>query len=63
MPRLSNYRPTKTNDYKFIDKTVREMFTVGGIDIYIHKYLGPKTVGDSSSKRRSRRRRRYSSYL
>ena len=48
MPRLSNYRPTKTNDYKFIDKTVREMFTVGGIDIFIHKYLGPKTVGDSS---------------
>ena len=48
MPRLSNYRPTKTNDYQFIDKTVREMFTVGGIDIFIHKYLGPKTVGDSS---------------
>lgn len=48
MPRLSNYRPTKTNDYKFIDKTVREMYTVGGLDIFIHKYLGPKTVGDSS---------------
>jgi hypothetical protein len=24
------------------------MYTVGGIDIYVHKYLGPKTVGDSS---------------
>lgn len=22
------------------------MYTVGGLDIYIHKYLGPKTVGD-----------------
>jgi hypothetical protein len=48
MPRLSLYRQNKTNDYKFIDKTIREMYTVGGIDIYVHKYLGPKTVGDSS---------------
>ena len=50
MPRLSNYRPTKTNDYKFLDRTIREMYTVGGLDIYVHKYLGPKVVGDSSSR-------------
>ncbi len=41
MPRLSLYRPEKGNDYKFIDKTVWEMFQVGGTDVLIHKYLGP----------------------
>ena len=41
MPRLSLYRPEKGNDYKFIDKTVWEMFQVGGVDMYVHKYLGP----------------------
>jgi len=44
MPRLSLYRPNKTNDYRFFDRTISEMFTVGGLDIYIHKYMGPKTV-------------------
>ena len=41
MPRLSLYRPEKGNDYKFIDKTVWEMFQVGGTDVFVHKYLGP----------------------
>lgn len=40
MPRLSLYRPEKTNDYKFLDKTIKEMFTAGATDLYIHKYLG-----------------------
>ena len=49
MPRLSLYRPNKTNDYRFFDKTISEMYTVGGLDIYVHKYLGPKTgTGDSA---------------
>ena len=42
MPRLSLYRPQKGNDYKFIDKNIWEMFQVGGTDVFIHKYLGPK---------------------
>jgi hypothetical protein len=41
MPRLSLYRPQKGNDFKFIDKTVWEMFQVGGTDVLLHKYLGP----------------------
>jgi hypothetical protein len=41
MPRLSLYRPEKGNDYKFIDKTIWEMFQVGGTDCFVHKYLGP----------------------
>ena len=49
MPRLSLYRPNKTNDYRFFDRTISEMYTVGGLDIYVHKYLGPRTgTGDSA---------------
>jgi hypothetical protein len=44
MPRLSLYRPEKGNDYKFIDKTIWEMFQVGGTDVLVHKYLGPGTT-------------------
>ena len=51
MPRLSLYRPNRTNDYRFIDRRIHEMYTVGGLDIYVHKYLGPKTgdVGDNDA--------------
>ena len=51
MPRLSLYRPNRTNDYQFLDRTIKEMYTVGGLDIYVHKYLGPKTgdLGDNDA--------------
>ncbi len=45
MPRLSLYRPNKGYDYQFFDKTISEMFTVGGVDITLHKYLGPAATG------------------
>ena len=41
MPKLSLYTPVKQNDYKFFDRTISEQFTVGGTDLYIHKYIGP----------------------
>ena len=41
MPRLSLYRPNRTADYQFFDRTIKEMYTVGGVDVYIHKYMGP----------------------
>lgn len=47
MPRLSLYRPNKQNDYNFLDKTISEMLTVGGTDLYIHKYMGPTNQGPS----------------
>ena len=47
MPRLSLYRPEKTNDYKFLDKRIREMFTIGATDLYVHKYLGIQNTGPS----------------
>ena len=51
MPRLSLYRPEKGNDYKFIDKSIWEMFQIGGTDVLVHKYIGPgaATQGDTPS--------------
>ena len=46
MPRLSMYQPTKTNDYKFMDRTIREQFWVGGVAAIIHKYVGPAAQPD-----------------
>ena len=40
MPRLSIYKPEKGNDYKFFDRNISEMFQVGGVDVFIHKYIG-----------------------
>jgi hypothetical protein len=48
MPRLSLYRPEKGNDYKFIDKNIWEMFQVGGVDVLIHKYLGPGSSSEAT---------------
>ena len=49
MPKLSLYRPNKSKDYNFLDNTIYEMFTVGGTDLNIHKYLGPKNPNDTDS--------------
>ena len=40
MPRLSLYKPERGNDYKFMDNRIYEMFTIGGTDVNIHKYVG-----------------------
>jgi len=42
MPRLSLYKPERGNDFEFLDRQILEMFTVGGTDLFVHKYLGPK---------------------
>jgi hypothetical protein len=47
MPRLSLWRPNKTNDYNFFDKIISEQFTAGSTDLYVHKYLGPTNQGPS----------------
>jgi D-ribose pyranose/furanose isomerase RbsD len=49
MPRISLYRPDKSKDYDFIDARIFEMFTVGGTDVLIHKYLGPKITDESDA--------------
>jgi hypothetical protein len=40
MPKLSIWKTIPQNDYRFFDRTIKEMFQVGGTDLYIHKYLG-----------------------
>ena len=52
MPRLSLYKPFKGNDFKFMDRSIREQFDIGGVGVHVHKYLGPKaqTNGDDPSE-------------
>ena len=41
MPRLSLWKDGQhSNDYKFFDRRISEMFTLGGTGILLHKYLG-----------------------
>jgi len=49
MPRLSMWRPNRTKDYQFLDRIISEQYTVGGMDIYVHRYLGPQTGGEDSA--------------
>jgi len=41
MPRISLWKPEKGNDYKMIDRVIREHFNAGGTGVFVHKYLGP----------------------
>ena len=43
MPRLSLWRDNHGNDYKFFDRRISEMYTIGGTGVMVHKYLGPIT--------------------
>lgn len=49
MPRLSLYKPEKGPDFRFIDRIVNEQFQVGGVDIFIHKYLGSVAPGEGEA--------------
>jgi hypothetical protein len=41
VPRLSLWKDgVHSNDYKFLDRRISEMFTIGGTGILLHKYLG-----------------------
>ena len=48
MPRLSLYKPFKSDDFTFIDSNIREQFDIGGTAVHVHKYLGPKQVVNSN---------------
>lgn len=48
MPRLSLWKDgAHTNDYRFFDRRIKEMFTIGGTGINVHKYLGVSGQGQS----------------
>jgi len=49
MARLSLWKDgLHTNDYKFMDRRISEMFTIGGTGILLNKYLGPIQQTDST---------------
>lgn len=49
MPRLSLWKDgAHTNDFKFFDRRMSEMFTIGGTGINVHKYLGIIDQGPST---------------
>lgn len=49
MPRISLYKPERGADYTFIDKQIYEMFTIGGTDVLVHKYIGPENPSDADA--------------
>ena len=55
MPRLSIYRPEKGKDYKFFDRNIKELFQVGGTDVYIHKYMGIHDQGETNDATQPKR--------
>lgn len=49
MARLSLWKDGRhSNDYKFIDRRVSEMFTIGGTGVLVHKYLGTHEQTEST---------------
>ena len=49
MARLSLWKDGRhSNDYKFFDRRISEMFTMGGTGIVVHKYLGTNQQTDST---------------
>lgn len=47
MTRLSLWNIRKDKDYEFFDKTLSDMFYVGGVGVLVHKYIGPQPQGGS----------------
>ena len=43
------WRPNRTRDYQYLDRIISERYTVGGLDIFVHKYMGPQTGGEDSA--------------
>jgi hypothetical protein len=42
MARLSLWKDGKhSNDYRFLDRRISEIYTIGGTGVLLHKYLGP----------------------
>jgi len=49
MPRLSLWKDgAHTNDFKFFDKNIKELFTIGGTGLHCYKYLGVHDQGNTN---------------
>ena len=49
MPRISLWNPVKGKDFNFIDRTVGEMYRIGGDGVLVHMYEGPTTTASGST--------------
>ncbi|CAB4123104.1 hypothetical protein UFOVP29_263 [uncultured Caudovirales phage] len=51
MAKLSLWRGlgTKTKDYQFTDKIIAQQYQVGGVEFYVHKYMGPDLAASTNS--------------
>ena len=49
MPRLSLWRENHSADYKFFDRRISELMTVGGTGVMVHKYLGADTSANDGT--------------
>ena len=48
MPRLSLWKDgAHSNDFKFFDKNIKELFTIGGTGLHCYKYLGIHDQGNT----------------
>ena len=48
MPRLSLWKDgAHSNDFKFFDKNIKELFTIGGTGLHCYKYLGVHDQGNT----------------
>ena len=43
------FKDEKGNNYRFIDRQISRMFQVGGTDVHLHKYLGPKNQQEGTA--------------
>jgi len=54
MSKISLWKNSKTNDYHFQDRIIRDAMGLSGTSILIHKYLGPAAVEDGSDPGREK---------
>lgn len=49
MPKIELYKIKKNKTYDYLDKMSRNTFNMGGTDIFIHLYKGPKLINDNET--------------
>lgn len=47
MSQMTMWKRNKGADYNFIDRQVREMFRIGGVEVLVHRYLGVIDQGET----------------
>ncbi len=46
MENFNNWSVLKNDDYQFFDSTIREWFEIGGVSVFLHKYIGTINQGN-----------------